>query len=263
MSASLAVAYSGTQRFWWEKSDEDDQEFEPHVVASNVFETLNSINISQVRLHASNVRHARLYSNSDIRSLRANPAGNHFHGGQKNSENIIQAIVDTATSMIAKDRPRPVFLTDGAEFTGQRKAKQLEKFVGGIFKQTKIYDEMVEVFRDACVFGTGCLKIFEEDDEIRVERVLIEDITVDEQETRTGPPQQMFQTVYVNRQVLMGMDDWDEETLEAIENANAYVHPGVYVHDPDMLRVVTPLTAPPKVAPTKVGLALVVTLWSM
>jgi hypothetical protein len=101
MSAAATAAIAGMNKFWWDKEDEDGEEFESHVVASRVFDTLNSINISQVDLHVSNVRHAKLYSNSDIRSLQNNSMSDRVRIGQKNSENIVQAIVDTATSMIA------------------------------------------------------------------------------------------------------------------------------------------------------------------
>ena len=237
---SEAVAYYDyAKRFWWEKSDASGEEVPSHDVAAIVFDTVNDINMNQADQHIANVRHAKLYSNTDIRSLRGGAGSSRqIRNYSRNAENIIQSVIDTATSMIAKDRPRPTFLTDGADFTDQRLAKQAEKFVAGIFQQTGIYEEMQEVFRDACVFGTGALKIFEEDGEICVERVLYEDITIDEQEARTGMPQQMFQTCYVNRHVLLGMDDWDDDIRTKISMADSYAEPGVGSHDPDMLRVI-------------------------
>lgn len=163
----------------------------------------------QQHIHEMNLRHAVLYGN---RGLIGGHSGGTFGQGRtaprrEVSENVIQSVIDTAASFIAKNQPRANFLTDGGEFSEQRKAKKLTKFVGGLFEKTKIYDKAPRVFVDACVFGTGVLKIFADHDEkkILIERVLPDEVIVDEFECRSAEPRQVHQYKSVNREVLKSM----------------------------------------------------------
>ena len=74
--------------------------------------------------------------------------------------NVIQSMCDTVTAKIAKNRPKATFLTSDGDYRMQRRAKLLDKFCEGQFYATKIYDIAPRVFLDACVFGTGAMKIY-------------------------------------------------------------------------------------------------------
>src|ERR1700689_2283747 len=52
-----------------------------------------------------------------------------FGANSRVTLNVIQNAVDTATSMIAKNRPRAMFLTDGADYKTFKKAEKLTKYV--------------------------------------------------------------------------------------------------------------------------------------
>lgn len=183
--------------FWWESEGRD--------VWQDIFDHVRTVEEAQSELRQMNLRHARLYCNYDPPGLDWKASGT--RSWRRNftavSENVIESVVDTATSMIAKNRPRPTFQTDGADWGQQRKAKLLEKFVWGMFQKAEVYDKAPRIFRDACVFGTGILKVFAEGDEICVERVLPDEIVVDEMECRSGcMPRQMHQRRFVDREVL-------------------------------------------------------------
>ena len=79
-------------------------------------------------------------------------------------------------SKITKNKPKPTFLTDGADWELQQKAKKLTKFCEGVFYGAKVYQEATKAFIDACIFGTGAVKFFACDGEIKCERVLIDEI---------------------------------------------------------------------------------------
>ena len=100
----------------------------------------------------------------------------------------------------------------------QRKAKRLTKFTSGQFYGSKIYEVAPKVFLDACVFGTGVMKIFEHDGEIKCERVFPDEIVVDDLEARYGNPRQMFQRKVVDKQVLASLFP---EFAEDIHNASS------------------------------------------
>ena len=119
--------------------------------------------------------------------------------------NIIQSMCDTVTARVAKAKPMATYLTTGGNWEMQRKAKRLTKFTAGQFYGSKIYEVAPRVFLDACVFGSGVMKVFEYDGEITCERVFPDEIVVDDLEARYGNPRQMFQRKIVDKEVLSSL----------------------------------------------------------
>jgi hypothetical protein len=82
-------------------------------------------------------------------------------------------------------------------------AKQLNNFVLGEFYQTKAYDKAAILLRDACVLGTGILKVYETPDhKVALDRVLMTELLVDSNDGMYGEPRQIFQMKLVDRDVL-------------------------------------------------------------
>jgi len=116
--------------------------------------------------------------------------------------NIIHSLCQAATAKIAKHRPGISFLTAGGDWSQQRKAKNLDKFMQGQLYATKGYAVAQKAFLDACIVGTGVIKVFMEHGKTKLERVPLIELTVDSTEAGTGEPRQMFQTKLVSRHVL-------------------------------------------------------------
>lgn len=122
--------------------------------------------------------------------------------------NLIQACTDTLVSRIGQDRPEPKFLTDGADYKQRHLAQRLNQFILGEFYQTKAYDKAVKMLRDAIVMGTGALKVYEgEDGKVCVDRVMIADLFVDDNDSINGEPQQMLQLKLMDRDKLLANND--------------------------------------------------------
>ena len=121
------------------------------------------------------------------------------------ADNVVQSAVDTAASIIAKSRPRIAVNTDGGDWSTQRRAKWVEKYLECLFKATDFYAKAQEVFLDACVFGTGVLKVTPDHGgkRIKVERVLIDEILVDQNECRGREPRHLHQRRIVDRERLI------------------------------------------------------------
>jgi len=135
-------------------------------------------------------------------------------------------MVQTATAKIAaKAKPRPQFLTEGGPVENRWELKQraelLEKFTDGVFYQARVYSQLTEVFRDACVYGTGCVKIFELDRRVTVERIPPYEIVVDDGEAYAGPDsvRTLYQRKYFDRLHLRSMYADDPEKAAAIDRA--------------------------------------------
>ena len=188
---------------WWEM-DEDD-------MAQAVVDTGESILSSSGERHAALVRFARLYENCDFEGL----AGKDFSasvmrqlmtGAGMMSLNVGASCVDTLTAKVTKNRPRPSFQCSGASWTMQIKARSLDKWCRGFLYETKAYQKSRQVFVDGCEFGTGFLQVYPtKGGKLECERVMPNEILVDDLDGQYSNPQQLVRLKWVNRDVLKRM----------------------------------------------------------
>lgn len=227
MATNLAARF----RTWWT----DDSPNGP------VFQLLDSLHDGQTTRSQNNLRYARLYGNMDVLGLSPT---DYFRTStpailsSRLSLNIVRSCVDTVHSRIAKNKPRPQFLTSGGDWELQQKAKGLSKFVQGVFYETEFYDTLANCFRDSAIFGTGFIKAYILNRRIVFERALAEEITVDETESIYGTPQSLFQTKSMNRSVLLAKYGKDPIKKAAIEAADNIARPSNDTVLADMCRVV-------------------------
>jgi hypothetical protein len=183
------------QDYYWYKAKSD--------VHSSVFAFVKRLDNEQNYRQADNIRNMRLYGNYEFTAVgahqRAEPA---YATLNRLTLNVVQSMVDTVVSKIGKTKPRPYFLTDDGDFSLQRRAEKLTKFVEGQFYSTDFYDKAQQAFKDACIFGTGAVKIFRDGEEIKCERVFIDEIMVDDTEAYYGQPRQMHQRKWIHKEVL-------------------------------------------------------------
>ena len=118
--------------------------------------------------------------------------------------NLIQSCTDTLVSRLSQNKPQPKFLTDNADYKQRHLAQRLNQFILGEFHQVKAYELGAKMLRDCIVMGTGCLKVYEGDDgKVCVDRVLITDLFVDDNDSINGAPQQLLQLKLMDRDKLI------------------------------------------------------------
>ncbi|MEZ0208571.1 MAG: hypothetical protein ACAH17_00135 [Candidatus Paceibacterota bacterium] len=187
---------SNTAYYWYkQKSD----------IHSSVFSFVKKLDQSQGYRQTDNVRNMRLYGNYEFSALSAYNfmrTESSYSLLNRVTLNVVQSMVDTVVSKIGKNKPRPYFLTDDGDFTLQRKAEKLTKFVEGQFYACDFYEKAQMAFRDACIFGTGAIKIYKEDNEIKAERTFIDEIMIDDSESVYGQPRQVHQKKWIHKEVL-------------------------------------------------------------
>src|SRR5665213_87699 len=157
-------------KYYWWKSLENDM---AHQIQSTVkfIQTHSPTRLEQLTAST------RLYGNSSAFNF-IGPALSRSASASANTQsnrisfNLCSSVVDTLTSKIAKNKVIPSFITSGGVWGMQRKAEQLSKFTDGMFYDQNVHSKGVYAFRDAAVWGTGILHIFEEDDQIKVERAM-------------------------------------------------------------------------------------------
>lgn len=189
-------------RWWTLKGDE---------AAKSVTSTLQLLKESQKPRAMSYVAGTRLYGN-----VSALATTGYFMGvststvgtpgsREKITYNVVQSATDTVTSKMAKNKPRPFFLSSGGNYRAHRKARRLNKFVDGVFYENKVYQLGPIIFRDGAVWGDGTVKVVDKHGRVAFERVLPTEIFVDEVEALVGQPRQMHHVRPCDRRKLAEM----------------------------------------------------------
>lgn len=186
---------------WWDEK-EDKQ------VTDGITQSLRIWRDRQEqRLHQMTVS-ARLYGNAAVIGL----AGLDFSRAasvqpglrDRITYNVVQSAIDAVIAKISKNRPKPLFLTSGGDYRAQRKAKKLNRFVDGVFHECETYTKGLECFRDGAVWGDGLLHVYAKDERVAHERVMPNEIWLDEQEAVYGHPCQLHRCKMVDRSQAIG-----------------------------------------------------------
>ena len=196
--------------FWWQADEEKSHE------AIHKFVTI--LRDEQDAFYTDTSTHMGLYNGRPLNG-RHRSSINYYtsHRQPRLTFNIIHSICQAATAKIAKHKPSIRFLTEGGNFSSKRKAKLLTKLMQGQFYGMDIYPLAQKVFLDACITGTGVMKVFSEFGKIKTERVPITELSIDPLEAEYGNmPRQLFQTKKVSRHVLAAMfPDKEKFIMEA------------------------------------------------
>jgi len=119
---------------------------------------------------------------------------------------VVTSGIDTLVSKLSMQRPRPVFLTDNGKYRQRNLAKKLSNFINGEFYRTNAYELGLKTLKDACVFGSGILKVLEgQDHKITLERRLPHELFVDPIDAFHGEPRQLYEQKYIARSVARSM----------------------------------------------------------
>src|SRR5574343_1361833 len=99
------------KQYWWERPENQAHE--------NIFNILRFLGNNQGWIREGHLRNMRLYGNLNVMGLSANTYSQNAAVNppyDRLSLNIIQSMCDTVTQKIAKNRPRPMFLTQGGDY---------------------------------------------------------------------------------------------------------------------------------------------------
>jgi hypothetical protein len=182
---------------WWLQNDED--------MYKHVWQIVNGLDQNQGRLRLVQARYVAMYSNSEFFGLSSKFFSRAYLLPLLNgrlSLNVIKSCVDSAAARIAKNRPRPFFLTSDGNWSQQMKAKRLTKFMEGVYEEANVYEQMQAAFIDAAVSGLGVVKPSYENGVFTCERIFPEEFTFDDADAIYGKPTQVHQLKYIPRDVL-------------------------------------------------------------
>lgn len=191
---------------WWTMTDT--------LMFDGVFSIVKRINANQSYRSLNNLRFSRLYANSEVLGLKP---GNHARVADPKTfmtnrvtYNVVKANIDSACARISKEKPRPIYITEGGSWTLQQKSKRLSQYVQGVFsdigtgtgENKSMYGIGRQAFRDACLWGTGPTHFYTVDNKIKAKRVMSDEIIIDDEEGFYGNPRQMFRQRFEFKEVL-------------------------------------------------------------
>ncbi len=196
----MTFSSTGLPAAWWQMKTEEGR-------ARELVSYLKAIEQDQAARRILWVQYARAYQNQRPDNFAASLlSGAAAATGTPpwSSRNVIKSCVDAAVSKIGSKKPRPLFLTEDGNYKLQQRAKKMTQVVDGQFDAIKIYSKALTVFRDAGVFGIGGLKFTVDTDAGTVccERVVPDEILVDDTDAVYGTPSQLHHTKVVSRTAL-------------------------------------------------------------
>lgn len=227
---SLASRTPNEKHVWYLPCDDDDPYVEKQRAAS-LLASARDLEAAQAEIHHQNLWSAQLYSNRELAAFDWG-SGNLVRASlspvSRSHENIVVRLVDTLVSQIGKNRPKPKPVARGASFTVRQSIQKLDKFLYGEFQRNKLYALTKQVFRDACIFGFGCLKVSMEDDPVhgarpKYERVFPDEVLVDQMEiVATGKIRHFYRRRVLPIEVVAATYGVSEESLRA-DSGHAYL----------------------------------------
>lgn len=201
---------------WWKARSKAE-------LSSQVIETAAFLKEQQQYRYRQASIHARMYGNLPL----ANYAGSNLTKMSspntlpvdRPTMNVVQSCVDTLVSRISQSKPKPLFLTDNGEYKQRNLAKQLNQFIAGEFYQTDAYELGETILRDSSILGSGVIHVYENDEKVCLERVLLTELMVDANDAFYGTPRSMYRFKLVDRSVIAEAIPKYRSQIEAAEQA--------------------------------------------
>lgn len=224
--------YTDPQLLWWEESD-------PRRAGAYMVAVADQLYMANQARRDQNLRHAKLFANQDLSSIYDCGIGNYQGAGVYLSVNVTESCVNTLAAKMTRSRVRPVLMTDKASRTLQKQAEDGTDFCDGVFQANELHEsEGQQMFVDGAIFGNGWSyteAVDEDGQEIRVERVLPDEMLFDATEATYGMRDlvTLYRRKYIHRQRLYRMRDEKgrmfadiPEKREAIKRAPAVQNVG-------------------------------------
>lgn len=179
---------------WWATKDKGDT----HARLWSAWRDLRSADSHRQTQH---LHWMRLYGNRAFMAL--NPA-QYTKANTENrvTLNVVRAVVDRIHARISQQRPRPLPVSTGGNYSMRRRAKLLGRYLDAQLRLTHAHEMGSRIIKDALAVGNGAIKVYEDGHQVRLERTLTSELFVDALEAYYGEPRTLYQQRWVSREVL-------------------------------------------------------------
>jgi len=208
--ALLAQARDRGRPRWWNQDD-------PDAAARLMQDVAQSLEVWSYNRRYLNLAYARLFSGRDLPTvygLSMSRSGSGMGGAALDalnirtpSFNLIGSCIETLVNKLGRNRIWVKYLTDGGDFKTRWACSRAEDYVEGLFYGAKLHRLIKQALQDLLVWGSAFIKVHAGDPNdakrICAERVLPDEILVDDEEAIKGEPLNLYQRTFVHRQRLM------------------------------------------------------------
>ena len=184
---------------WWKSKPKD--------TAADLFAIVQILARQNSARRDEDVHHMRLYGNFDIAGRGSELRTTSLFSGAREQRmrfNLCSSIVDTALSLFAGSRPRPMYLTEAGNWEQMQQAELRGKAIAAQLDELGSYTISPHAALDGLVTGTGAIYGFL-DPQTRLpklERVMPMELMVDHVEGIHMKPRNLYRTRLIAREVL-------------------------------------------------------------
>lgn len=129
--------------------------------------------------------------------------------------NLCRSATLTAQAHIGALNPKPKFQTNDADWSLTRQARDCEHAVNAIFYQNDFNNLKTKAFLDAAVSSIGGIKVYAENNTVKMERVFPGEILVDVREGYYGCPRNLYQIKQIDRDTLRDKYPGKDDVIDA------------------------------------------------
>lgn len=185
---------------YWFSSDRND-------LANDLSSTVEKIMSDEVEVFNNYRKYAALYKDKYVQGFRPTEYKTtaEYELESRISYNVIKSCIDTLVAKITINKPTPQFVTLDGDVKYQIEAKKLEKFVSGVLYECDTYPSARAMFRDACLYGIGILKVFAHKNRVKVKKVHPANIIVDNQFALDNEPTTIYHVDYLTKAQIKSM----------------------------------------------------------
>jgi len=124
--------------------------------------------------------------------------------------NVIRVCVNTLTNKIGKNKVNPRVLITGAPYLIREKAKKADTFLKEVFKKLEVRKHAKTALYDACLHGTGLVKVCNDGKDVWVERAMPDEVFVELADGYRGNPSRVYELRYMSRSSVAKMVEGDK-----------------------------------------------------
>lgn len=189
MPASRRARASGNEntdlRWWLKKRGE---------MATTIFDLDERVSRLTRARRDQDLFFACLYDDTELAQLIQGDASVTRFAPQTMTANIVKRQVDAYVARVSKNRPLPMALTEGGNWSQQRRARAFSRFSEGVLKRVGYYKLRPIRLRDSALFGSGFAHNYRKGRRLFHKRKYSWDFQVDPREALYGDPR----TIIVN-----------------------------------------------------------------
>lgn len=200
-------------------------------VATLLFGAVSNIDTMTMADRFANLMYAKMASGRDLTNIyglsltRGNRgfSASGINDFEAASVGLVQETIETLTSRIGKNRPWVTITTNAGSYKQRRRGKLLSRYIDGLFYENGIFDLLPDVFRDMLTWGLGVVHTYEEDGKICSERVIPDELRVDNADAIMGRPRSIHRVKFVPKARLIAQ--YPDHRDEILASSGAY--PGI------------------------------------